>query len=144
MYRLWSDPGSKYPRDLVANVSEQPPYSSWSLGKDNWKDVHVDGPTGGGRLYHGGLSFNPLPNEATGGPIHVAVKWMHGQRAISKLRHEAEMYTGPLKHLQGKAVPIFYGFFTGNVDGIDVGCIVLEWCPHNDWMTFGKPEEDEL
>ncbi|KAI0673564.1 hypothetical protein C8Q78DRAFT_931675, partial [Trametes maxima] len=60
------------------------------------------------------------------------------------LRREAEMYTGPLKELQGKVVPIFYGFFTGNADGVDIGCIVLEWCPHNDWVTFGKPEEDEL
>ncbi|KAI8981239.1 hypothetical protein BD414DRAFT_420048 [Trametes punicea] len=69
---------------------------------------------------------------------------MRGERAINALRYEAEMYTGPLRKLQGRVVPIFYGFFTGIVQGVDIGCIVLEWCPKNDWVTFGKPDENEL
>ncbi|KAI0375432.1 hypothetical protein BV20DRAFT_933752 [Pilatotrama ljubarskyi] len=69
---------------------------------------------------------------------------MRDERAISALRWEASMYAGPLKDLQGKVVPFFYGFFTGRVDGREVGCIVLEWCPVNEWVTFGKPTPEEL
>ncbi|KAI0361153.1 hypothetical protein OH77DRAFT_1492268 [Trametes cingulata] len=69
---------------------------------------------------------------------------MRDEGAISALRWEASMYAGPLKHLQGTVVPSFYGFFAGNLDGREVGCIVLEWCPTNEWVTFGKPTEEEL
>ncbi|KAI0778626.1 hypothetical protein BD413DRAFT_465812 [Trametes elegans] len=69
---------------------------------------------------------------------------MRGRRAIDALRHEAGMYTGPLRALQGKIVPLFYGFFSGVVDGVEIGVLILEWCPRNDWVTFGRPTEGEL
>ncbi|EIW64084.1 uncharacterized protein TRAVEDRAFT_110356 [Trametes versicolor FP-101664 SS1] len=68
---------------------------------------------------------------------------MRGEHAIKGLRREASMYTGPLRKLQGKVVPVFYGFFTGNVEGVDIGCIVLEWC--EDWeLTHKPPPKEEM
>ncbi|KAI0639833.1 hypothetical protein C8Q77DRAFT_1152776 [Trametes polyzona] len=144
--RLWTDPGHDNPRNLVANVnvSQQPPCGSWSLGKDDWQDGHLIRKEDSGRLYHALLTHYPFPGEAAPRPVHAAVKWMRGERAIEALRWEAKMYTGPLRRLQGKVVPVFYGFFSGRVENIEIGCIVLEWCPGNDWMTFGKPNDDEL
>ncbi|KAH9897974.1 hypothetical protein C8Q73DRAFT_640768 [Cubamyces lactineus] len=69
---------------------------------------------------------------------------MRGERMIDQLRHEAEMYMGPLRGLQGQVVPVFYGFFTGTIEGVHIGCIVMEWCPGNEWVTFGKPNQKEL
>ncbi|KAI1793975.1 hypothetical protein LXA43DRAFT_875043, partial [Ganoderma leucocontextum] len=52
------------------------------------------------------------------------------------LRKEAEIYDGPLFHLQREEVPIFGGLFTETTqDGYDVGCLILEWCPGNDHTT---------
>ncbi|KAI0718850.1 hypothetical protein C8T65DRAFT_556750, partial [Cerioporus squamosus] len=60
------------------------------------------------------------------------------------LRREAKMYDNVLFDLQGSAVPTFYGLFVGMQDGVQVGCMVLEWCPGNDPVTEGKPTEDVL
>ncbi|TFK81651.1 hypothetical protein K466DRAFT_501781 [Polyporus arcularius HHB13444] len=74
----------------------------------------------------------------------VAAKWVRGTQAIESLRQEATMYDNDLRPLQGSSVPTFFGMFTGVHDGVDLGCLVLEWCPGNGPVADGKPTDDVL
>lgn len=58
----------------------------------------------------------------------VIIKLARGEAAFEKLAREADIYTNELRHLQGTVVPKFYGFYKGKVDGIDLGCMILEYC----------------
>jgi len=58
----------------------------------------------------------------------VALKWVTGMERIGMLRWEAGFYETQLKGLQGIIVPTFYGLYTAKIEGVDVGCLVLEWC----------------
>ncbi|KAF9469671.1 hypothetical protein BDZ94DRAFT_1180988, partial [Collybia nuda] len=69
------------------------------------------------------------------GPLHgeyypgiVILKTAEGTDRVHHLTREAEMYKGPLKNLQGKVVPKCFGFYTGKRNGVDLGCLVLEYC----------------
>ncbi|KAI0347646.1 hypothetical protein BDW22DRAFT_1349679 [Trametopsis cervina] len=61
-------------------------------------------------------------------PVNAAVKWARGRNAVDKLCYEAGIYQRELFDLQGKVVPMTYGCYTAFVEGVDVGCLVLEWC----------------
>lgn len=58
----------------------------------------------------------------------VYVKWASDQRRIAQLAHEANLYNGSLKSLQGKVVPHCYGFFTDHTDSPSLCLLVLERC----------------
>ncbi|CCL98100.1 uncharacterized protein FIBRA_00094 [Fibroporia radiculosa] len=78
------------------------------------------------------------PNER---PIEVALKWATGKQHIDRLRWEASMYENELRHLQQRVVPDFYGFFQATLDGVDVACLVLEYCggvPTRDTCELGR------
>lgn len=69
------------------------------------------------------------------GPLHgeyypgvVILKTAEGADQVQHLTREAEMYKGPLRHLQGKVVPKCFGYYTGKRNGVDLGCLVLEYC----------------
>ncbi|KAL6304784.1 hypothetical protein BKA93DRAFT_718815, partial [Sparassis latifolia] len=68
----------------------------------------------------------------------VAVKWVRGRSAVENLRYEASLYDGILSPLQGTVVPWIHGFFSGVIDDVNVGCLVMEWCEGN---RQGRPEE---
>ncbi|TFY67318.1 hypothetical protein EVJ58_g1696 [Rhodofomes roseus] len=96
-------------------------------------DATPAGPTQGAlninRVYHATLETYQLPvARSRADPPEVAVKWVRGSLGVEKMRYEAALYRGELKHLQGDVVPRFYGLFTGEIDGEVVGCLVLEWC----------------
>ena len=157
-----------FDENLILTISDRAPRR---LGGDGWSNDQQAGDINRGWLYHGILktyprlgharardhadewsvsspstpssaSFNvgsvPLPE------TEVAVKWVRGTRAIESLRREARMYDRVLGPVQGSAVPIFYGLFVNRQDGVDVGCLLLEWCPGNDPVAVGKPTEDVL
>lgn len=64
-----------------------------------------------------------------GGRPYVLKLRYDSEDRIPTLRREASWYRNELKHLQGIAVPRFYGQFEGNdTDGEQVCCIVLEDC----------------
>lgn len=96
-------------------------------------DAEPAGPTHGAlnvnRVYHATLETyqSPVARSRTH-PTEVAVKWVRGSLGVEKLRYEASLYKGELKHLQGDVVPRFYGLFTAEIDDEAVGCLVLEWC----------------
>ncbi|KAL6304783.1 hypothetical protein BKA93DRAFT_825403 [Sparassis latifolia] len=81
------------------------------------------------RVYHASLQVNehypPLSHKPA--EQDVAVKWVRGEQAVRRLEHEAKLYNEKLAPLQGTVVPRFYGFFSAVIQGINVGCIVLEW-----------------
>ncbi|KAH9937354.1 uncharacterized protein B0H18DRAFT_1206218 [Fomitopsis serialis] len=101
-----------------------------------WKfcaDATPVGPTQGAlnvsQVYHATLETYQSPvARSRADPIEVAVKWVRGSLGVEKMRYEAALYKGKLKHLQGDVVPRCYGFFTGEVDGEVSGCLVLERC----------------
>lgn len=96
-------------------------------------DAEPAGPTQGAlnvnRVYHATLETYQSPvARSRADPTEVAVKWVRGMLGVDKLRYEASLYKGELKHLQGEVVPRFYGLYTGEIHGEVVGCLVLEWC----------------
>lgn len=81
------------------------------------------------RMYHAVLeAYNSPLRGGTVPPLQVAVKWVRGRQAVDRLCTEAGFYQNELRHLQGTVVPIFYGCYTARIEGVDVGCLVLEWC----------------
>lgn len=58
----------------------------------------------------------------------VVCKFVHGDTAV--LKAEARVYDGPLRTLQGKCVPKFYGYFEGEepLDGQPTACLLLGYC----------------
>lgn len=63
----------------------------------------------------------------------IGVVCKYREDDISSLGHEADVYRGDLRELQGVAVPRFYGLFEGSY-GVGAGketriaCIILEYC----------------
>lgn len=58
----------------------------------------------------------------------IIVKAAFGLDEMILLNREAEFYSNELRHLQGTVVPKCFGFFRGKVDGVDLGCLLLEYC----------------
>lgn len=58
----------------------------------------------------------------------VILKLARGDRENKLLRHEYGCYTNELVGLQGRYVPFCYGMYNSTVDGIALGCLVLEYC----------------
>ncbi len=131
-------------QNLILTISNRTPRR---LGGDRWHDDHLVGEVNRGWLYHGVLKTYPMIR-GTGCAIpsdtQVAAKWVRGTQAIESLRQEATMYDNDLRPLQGSSVPTFFGMFTGVHNGVDLGCLVLEWCPGNDPVADGKPTDDVL
>ncbi|KIM39367.1 hypothetical protein M413DRAFT_75147, partial [Hebeloma cylindrosporum] len=58
----------------------------------------------------------------------VILKLARGDRENKLLKHEYACYTNELVGLQGRHVPFCYGMYNSTVDGIALGCLVLEYC----------------
>ncbi|KAF9270692.1 hypothetical protein L218DRAFT_952775 [Marasmius fiardii PR-910] len=59
----------------------------------------------------------------------VALKVARGSEAVRYLEHEAGVYKGALRSLQGKVVPVYYGLYRTLIDGhTELGVMVLEFC----------------
>ncbi|KAJ8084558.1 hypothetical protein AAF712_004304 [Marasmius tenuissimus] len=58
----------------------------------------------------------------------VALKIARGQDQVRMLYHEAQVYQGELKPLQGTVVPKYHGSFMTRIDGTEVAVMVLEYC----------------
>lgn len=58
----------------------------------------------------------------------VITKMARGSEEVYALNREVEFYTKYLRPLQGKIVPRFLGFFKGRDDGVELGCMILEYC----------------
>ena len=58
----------------------------------------------------------------------VLLKLARGDQENRLLKHEYECYTNELVGLQGRYVPFCYGMYKGTVEGIALGCLVLEYC----------------
>jgi hypothetical protein len=58
----------------------------------------------------------------------IIVKAALGPDEMILLNREAEFYSNELRHLQGTVVPKCFGLFRGKVDGVDFGCLLLEYC----------------
>ncbi|RPD65000.1 hypothetical protein L226DRAFT_607270 [Lentinus tigrinus ALCF2SS1-7] len=151
--------------NLILKISDRVPHR---LGGDGWRSDQLTGDINRGWLYHGVLKTypkaahslardsgrsmsSPSSGSSRGGfatppqaELQVAVKWVRGMRAIESLRREARMYDSVLWPLQGSAVPNFYGLFVGMENDVEVGCLLLEWCPGNDPVAAGKPTADVL
>ncbi|KAH9923099.1 hypothetical protein B0H21DRAFT_701298, partial [Amylocystis lapponica] len=58
----------------------------------------------------------------------VICKFAYSKRNLKRLRHEAAMYQGPLKKLQGICVPWFFGLFEGEMEDEELyGCLVTHY-----------------
>ncbi|KAI0688135.1 hypothetical protein BC835DRAFT_1285323 [Cytidiella melzeri] len=109
--------------NVFARVSSQPHFFEDS------RNHPIHGRNTSRRVFHAVLEgYNSPLRGAPFSPVQVAVKWVRGRQAVDRLRHEAKLYQNELRPLQGKVVPILYGCYAGNVEGVDVGCLVLEWC----------------
>ncbi|KAH9923110.1 hypothetical protein B0H21DRAFT_160626 [Amylocystis lapponica] len=59
----------------------------------------------------------------------VICKLAYSKRNLKRLRHEAAIYEGPLKKLQGICVPWFFGLFEGEMEDEELnGCLVTHYC----------------
>lgn len=58
----------------------------------------------------------------------IIIKSALGPDEMLLLTREAEFYSNELRSLQGTVVPKCFGFFRGKVDGVDFGCLLLEYC----------------
>ena len=58
----------------------------------------------------------------------IIIKSALGPDEMILLKREAEFYSNELRLLQGTVVPKCFGFFRGKVDGVDFGCLLLEYC----------------
>ncbi len=73
-----------------------------------------------------GAAAGPPVEESCKYVLKMATDW----EAVGRLGIEYECYFYFLAHLQGSAVPRFYGLFRGpTVDGQPIACVVLEYCP---------------
>jgi hypothetical protein len=57
----------------------------------------------------------------------IALKIARGEE-LPELEREVEFYDNELRGLQGSVVPRCFGSFKGKVDGIDVACLLMEFC----------------
>lgn len=58
----------------------------------------------------------------------IIIKTGRGEGEMPQLNREAELYDNELRYLQGTVVPKTFGFFRGKVDGVDLACLLLEYC----------------
>lgn len=58
----------------------------------------------------------------------VVLKMARGKEEFADLEREVEFYDNELRYLQGSVVPRFQGYFKTKVDGIDLACLLLEYC----------------
>ncbi|KAI0931276.1 hypothetical protein AcW2_000199 [Taiwanofungus camphoratus] len=126
-YKLWS-PSETKPIDWTARLQDCIGVHGrvWNPGPE---DHPIHGKKGGKRVLYAWLQTNGGPNrQPNSEPVEVALKWVTGLQRIGLLRWEAGVYENQLKTLQGTTVPKFYGFFTAKIEGVHVGCLVLEWC----------------
>lgn len=71
----------------------------------------------------------------------VIIKTARGEDEMETLNREFQFYEGELKHLQGHVVPLCFGSFRGKVDGVDFGCLVLEYCSGHPAAVYGLPDD---
>ena len=72
--------------------------------------------------------FTSRVDSNTKAPSQVAVKWARGKANIRILAHELQLYDNDLRPLQGTVVPYCYGLYVGHIEGLEIGCLALEWC----------------
>ncbi|KAK7451675.1 hypothetical protein VKT23_012353 [Stygiomarasmius scandens] len=83
-------------------------------------------------------SLPPLSTISSGGKIYptssastavpVVLKFAMREDLVEDLIQEAAVYFGPLKSLQGKAIPRCLGFYTGiGEGGQEIACLMLEY-----------------
>ncbi|KDR85598.1 hypothetical protein GALMADRAFT_54207 [Galerina marginata CBS 339.88] len=58
----------------------------------------------------------------------AVLKLAKGLDAVKLLEHEYSLYTCELFSLQGIAIPMCYGLYKGEIDGVTSGCLILEKC----------------
>lgn len=94
---------------------------SWRLGKDHQTARIIRSLTKNVHTAHlGARGMEPT--------CVVILKTAQGVDELASLSREAELYSGELRHLQSRVVPACYGFFRGKRNGIDLGCLLLEYC----------------
>ena len=57
----------------------------------------------------------------------LAIKWARGPGRIRELEREHRNYV-EMANMQGEIIPYMYDFLRANVDGVEVACLVLQWC----------------
>ena len=111
------------PYNLFASMTTNPQF------REDPQNHPIHGRNATRRVYHAVLeAYNSPLRGFPLSPMQVAVKWVRGRPAVERLCVEAGFYQRELRHLQGIVVPVFYGCYTANVEGVDVGCLILEWC----------------
>ncbi|TFY75120.1 hypothetical protein EWM64_g8893 [Hericium alpestre] len=74
-------------------------------------------------VYRGKLTLS-----SDGPPLDVVCKIGFGKKAKDRVAHEASLYNGKLRHLQGVYIPICHGYFVGDADGESTGCLLVAYC----------------
>jgi len=89
-------------------------------------DYHpIHGPKSAPRVYRGWF-YRSTP-DGQGQEGEVAVKWVRGMKRIETLEWERENYCR-LFELQGIVIPRLWDYMEATIEGIDVACLVTEWC----------------
>lgn len=84
---------------------------------------------------------------SSSGPVERDVVCKYRDDDISLLEHEAGVYEGDLRELQGVAVPCFHGLFKGSYllgSGKEkrIACIILDYIPSDrSWDLWDGPAE---
>lgn len=56
----------------------------------------------------------------------IAIKWARGA-GVRALQHERANYEG-MAEMQGEIIPKLYDYYQETLEGVDVACLVLQWC----------------
>jgi len=76
------------------------------------------------RIYRG-WHYTQMGNNSKEG--EVALKWVTGIDRVHKLEQERQNYAR-LEHLQGSVIPTIFDYIEGTVEGVDVACLLMDWC----------------
>ncbi|KAH9829877.1 uncharacterized protein C8Q71DRAFT_862973 [Rhodofomes roseus] len=103
----------------------------------------IHGQKGSPRVYRGW--FYRAARDGASDEGEVAVKWVRGIRRIEALERERENYCRLLE-LQGVVIPHLWDYMEATIEGVDVACLVIEWCgePHPEDPRLFSAQKLEL
>jgi hypothetical protein len=122
-----STPQAKSSTDMISSLillwpdGQSYPMTSYDLGRGNKSATVIKRLQSNIHLAWIGL-MNDNPTQL------VLLKLARGDQENKLLKHEYECYTNELVGLQGRYVPFCYGMYNSIVNGIPLGCLVLEYC----------------
>ena len=79
------------------------------------------------RVYHGWYHRASDGEGVKAKEGEVALKWAHGPTRVRELERERDNYL-EMGDIRGEIVPLLHDYLQTNIAGVNVACLVLQWC----------------